>query len=428
MAWLAARVAPGDKVLNQMKRIVLLVLLLAAPACTRDATPPLLNDGQLAAAPFEKVRAAARGQPVRWFFWSGDGTINRYVDEYVVPQVAARFGVKLERIPVDDPALAINRLLSEQRSGQTRGQVDLIWINGENFRTGKQAGLFFGPFARSLPSARFLDEESPAVTTDFGVPTEGFESPWNRAQFVFIHDTAHVASPPLSIDALTEFIEQHPGRFTYPAPPDFTGSAFLRHVLYAVAGGPQALSGKLDETRWSRLSPKLFAKLKRWRPNLWRRGETYPESASRLHQLYAQGEVWLSMSYGPETASSRIREGVFPPTTRTFVLDTGTLANTNFVAIPFNSQHKAAAMVVADFLLSPEAQLQKQDPAVWGTLSVLDSKRLPPEWSARFAAQPRGPATLPVAVLNAHAVPELDPSWLERLESDWVRELTYAPR
>ena len=411
-----------------MNRLFVIALLLGLGGCKRSPSVAGLDDGALASTPFEQVRDTARGQTVRWFFWSGDGTINKYVDEYVIPTVASRYGIRLERVPVDDPALAINRLLTEKKAGQTAGKVDLVWINGENFRTGKAAGLFFGPFSRSLPSAKFVDLDSPAIATDFGVPTEGFESPWNRAQFVFIHDTAHVAKPPASIEALTAFIEQHPGRFTYPAPPDFTGSAFLRHVLYGVAGRPQELAGPVDEKKWAVLSPKLLALLRRWRPNLWRGGATYPESSSRLHQLYAQGEVWLSMSYGPETASSKIQEGQFPPTTRTFVLEQGTLANTNFVAIPYNSEHKAAAMVVADFLLSPEAQLKKQDPRVWGSLSVLDLGRMTDEWRARFAAQKPGVATLPADVLRAHALPELDPSWLERLEADWVRELAHAPR
>lgn len=405
------------------------LLVVGLCGCTRTRAPATTrDDAALLRAPWEAVVQAARGQTVRWFFWSGDGTINRYVDTDVAPTLLSRYGITLQRVPVDDAALAINRLLTEKNAGQQAGQVDLVWINGENFRTGKRAGLFFGPFVQRLPSASNVDLARPDLAFDFGVPTEGFESPWNRAQFVFIYDPVHVPVPPTTIDALTRFIEQHPGRFTYPAPPDFTGSAFLRHVLFEVAGGRGALDGPCDARRWSVHAPKLFALLRRWRPNLWHGGETYPESSSRLHQLFAQGEVWLSMSYGPETASARIQEGQFPATTRTFVLEQGTLANTNFVAIPFNSAHKAAAMVVADFLLSPEAQLQKQDPKVWGTLSVLDLARLTPAWRARFQAQPRGVATLPVEVLDAHAVSELEPSWIDRLDADWAREIAHGPR
>lgn len=402
----------------------ILALTLALVGC-RSAVQPQAVDPLN--APFESVLKNAKGQTVRWFFWSGDGTINRYVDEYLIPQVKQRFDITLVRVPVDDPAIAINRLLTEKKAGKRDGVVDLLWVNGENFRTGKAEGLFFGPFASRLPNTRFVNAQDEAVRLDFGVPTEGYESAWNRAQFVFIYDTQKVPEPPRTLEALSAFIEAHPGRFTYPAPPDFTGSAFLRHVAYELAPAPGALAGTVDERRWAELSPSLFTVLQRWKPNLWQAGQTYPESSSRLHQLFAQGEVWLSMSYGPETASSRIREGLFPPTTRTFVLDHGTIANTNFVAIPFNSQHAGAAMVVADFLLSPEAQLRKQDPTVWGTHSVLDVQRLPPEWQERFTTQPRGEATLSPEELRAHALPELDPTWLDRIESSW-REAQIAPK
>lgn len=405
-----------------MHRILGLVILCLA-ACRSPARAPSIDPLKV---PFDKVVEGARGTTVRWFFWSGDGTINRYVDEYVIPTVNQRFGITLVRVPVDDPAIAINRLLAEKRAGKTDGVVDLLWVNGENFRTGKAEGLFFGPFASRLPNLRFVDGQDQAVRLDFGVATDGYESPWNRAQFVFIYDTEKVPEPPRSLEALTKFIEANPGRFTYPAPPDFTGSAFLRHVLYGLAKTPAELSGPLDDARWSALSPRLFGVLDSWKPHLWQQGRTFPESSSRLHQLFAQGEVWLSMSYGPETASSRIREGLFPASTRTFMLERGTIANTNFVAIPFNSQNAGAAMVVADFLLSPEAQLKKQDPAVWGTHSVLDVQRLPPEVRAQFLAQPRGPATLSPAELRANALPELDPSWIDRLEASW-REAQRAP-
>ena len=43
-------------------------------------------------------------------------------------------------------------------------------------------------------------------------------------------------------------------------------------------------------------------------------------------------------------------------------------------------------MVVADFLMSPEAQAHKQDPRVWGDGTVLDLDALAPEDRARFDA------------------------------------------
>lgn len=75
-------------------------------------------------------------------------------------------------------------------------------------------------------------------------------------------------------------------------------------------------------------------------------------------------------------------------------------------------------MVVVDFLLSPEAQLRKQDPAVWGDPTVLNMDRLSAEDRAAFAEQPRGVATLAPDELGP-ALPEPHPSWMTRLEQEW---------
>jgi putative thiamine transport system substrate-binding protein len=108
---------------------------------------------------------------------------------------------------------------------------------------------------------------------------------------------------------------------------------------------------------------------------------------------------------------------------RTFILKAGTIGNTHFVAIPFNAAHKPAAMVVADFLMSPEAQAHKQDPRVWGDGTVLDLKALDPADRARFEALPQGVATLPPDQL-VPVRPEPHPSWMTEIEAEWLRRFS----
>jgi putative thiamine transport system substrate-binding protein len=110
--------------------------------------------------------------------------------------------------------------------------------------------------------------------------------------------------------------------------------------------------------------------------------------------------------------------GELPSTVRSFVFPRGTLANTHFVAIPFNAAAKAGALVVADFLISPEAQAAKQDPRVWGDPTVLDLAALDAADRARFDALDLGVATLRPEALGP-ALPEPHPSWMERLEEAW---------
>ena len=63
------------------------------------------------------------------------------------------------------------------------------------------------------------------------MPVDGQESPWQSATFVYAYDSARTAAPPRDLDALLAYAKAHPGRVTYPAPPDFTGSAFVRQVV-----------------------------------------------------------------------------------------------------------------------------------------------------------------------------------------------------
>ena len=86
----------------------------------------------------------------------------------------------------------------------------------------------------------------------------------------------------------------------------------------------------------------------------------------------------------------------------------------------YNARAKAGALVLADFLLSPEAQARKQAPEVWGNGTVLALDTLGPSDRARFDALDLGVATLPPEELGA-ALPEPHPTWMVRLEEDWVR-------
>jgi putative spermidine/putrescine transport system substrate-binding protein len=362
----------------------------------------------------------ARGQTVDWFMWGGFPATNAYVNGYVAPRVKELYGVTLRQVPVKDIADVVGKLLVEKQAGRTSGgEIDLMWINGENFRTCKRHGLLYGPFADRLPNQRLVDWGKPSVRNDFGEPVEGFESPWGSAQVVMIYDSKRTPGPPRSMAALLDWARKHPGRFTYPAPPDFTGSVFVRHVFYHVAGEVAAWQGPLDEQRFETAANATYRVLKDIVPFLWREGKTYPETPIRLSQLLADGEVDFAMSYHPAEASKMIHDGLYPPTVRTFVFDEGTIANTHFVAVPFNAADTEGAMVVADFLISPEAQLKKADPEVWGDFPAIDLTRLDPAWREKFAALPRGAATLPNDVLQSHQLPEPPSEILIRLEKGW---------
>lgn len=295
-------------------------------------------------------------------------------------------------------------MVAERRAGKTSGEaVDLIWINGENFATGKQAGLWLRDWARGLPNARrYVDQRDPAISRDFQVPVDGQESPWQRAAFVYAYDSAKVKAPPQDLDGLLAYAKAHPGRVTYPAPPDFTGSAFVRQIV--AARGEDA----------------AFAYLTKLKPYLYRHGTTYPKSEAELSTLFGDGKIDFAMSYDSSFVSSGVRKGEFPGSARPFLLGGGSLQNTSFVTIPADAAHQAGAQVVANLLLSPRLQAVKLAPGSLGNPTVLDPRRLGPGQRRLFGAAAASRYVLrdygrTVSELPAGRVPPLERRWKQEI-------------
>jgi putative thiamine transport system substrate-binding protein len=371
--------------------------------------------------PWPEIEAAAKGQTVHWNAWGGDGRINAYID-WVGDQVAARYGIELEHVKLADTADAIARVVAEKAAGRDAGgSVDLIWLNGENFASMKRQGLLHGPWVARAPNFAFVDVAGkPTTVLDFQVPTDGLEAPWGMAQFVFMYDTALIPQPPGTLAALSQWAVAHPGRFTYPQPPDFIGTSFLKQVLVSLIGTDEQLGRPVDQSDPEQVTAPLWAWLDALHPHLWRDGRAFPDNGPAQRRLLGDREVAIAMAFNPAEASSAIAAGDLPDTVRTFTLDGGTLANTHFVAVPYNAKARDGAMVVADFLMSPEAQAHKQDTRVWGDFTVLDVTNLPDGAKALFDDLPLGVATLSPAELGA-ALPEPHPSWGAWLEAEWER-------
>lgn len=395
----------------------LAALLLLSTAALADTA-----DGEaLKALPWDQIVEQARGGTVNWFMWGGADTINAYVSDYVAGQLKADYDITLNRVPITDAAEIVNLILSEKEAGVTgAGTVDLIWINGENFRSMKQGNLAFCGYTGLLPNDTLINWDNPAIANDFGVPVDGCEVPWNTVQFAFAHDSATVAQPPSDMAGLIAWIKANPGRFTYPAPPDFTGSAFLRHVFIHAAGGPDSLLGPFDQAKFDETAAKTWAILNEIEPFLWREGATYPTTVTQLNELFANGEVAFTFNYDPAQFGLAVDAGTYADTTRSFGLTDGTIGNTNYTLIPFNSPNKAAAMVVQNLLLSGEAQLEKADPSVWGAAPAIEISRTSPEVQDGFAAIKAHPSVVPAADLAKAALPELQADWLTAIEKGWA--------
>ena len=369
---------------------------------------------------FDRLVEKANGQQLYLNAWGGDDKINAYI-KWVSDRVNADYGITLEHVKLNDTAAAVSRILAEKTAGRdTDGSVDMLWVNGENFASMMRADLLQpNDWVTSLPNWRYTDaNELPAIMLDFAVPTKGREVPWGRAQLVFFHDSAYLANPPKSANALKAYIANNPGRFTYPQPPDFIGVSFLKQLLIELTDANDALYAPVDKADFDAVTAPLWQYLEDINPNLWRGGNAYPQNYPAMRELVADGELDIYIAFNPADASSAIARDELQDTVRSYVHDKGTLANVHFLAITFNSDASEAARVVANFMLSPEAQLRKADPEIWGDPSVLSMGKLSSSDKAAFDALPKGVATLSPADL-AKTLAEPHPSWVPMLEKAW---------
>lgn len=369
----------------------------------------------LASADWSKIQSEAKGQTVYFNAWGGSDATNAYIT-WAAKEVQTRYGIEVRHVKVTDTAEIVKRVQTEMNTGRTTdGSVDLMWINGENFRNLTQGGLLFGPWAEALPNWGLVDLSKP-VRSDFSVPTEGFESPWGTAQLTFIADRAKTSMPPRSASELLAFAKANPGRVTYPKPPNFHGTTFIKQLLLELAPNRAALQQPVTPEALAAAAQPLWAYLDQLHTHLWRNGKTFPASAAEMHRMLADGELKLSLTFNPNEASNLIAAKQLPATVYSFGFSGGTIGNVHFVAIPVNARAKAGAQVFANFLLSAEAQARKADLSVWGDGTVLDVTKIPATLQAVMRK------TAPGAL--AEAVPTLaEPhaSWVAALEAEWLK-------
>jgi putative thiamine transport system substrate-binding protein len=380
------------------------------------ATLPLFSRFA-AAADFTAVEAEAKGQTVYFNAWAGSDTINAYI-AWAGAEVKTRFGVTVEHVKITDTAEVVKRVRDEVAAGKADGSVDLVWINGENFRSMKTEKLLFGPWSESVPNYALVDVEGkPTTRQDFSEAVEGLEAPWGMAQLTFFADGKKIATPPLSIAELIAFAEKNPGRVSYPAPPDFHGTTFLKQVLFESVEDANVFAKPGDETEFKKYEGAWAASLDALHKHSWRDGKQFPKAQADVTNMVADGELAIGITFNPNEPANLIAAGRMPASTLAWQHRNGTIGNTHFVAIPANAKAKAGAQVFANFLLSAEAQAKKNDLKVWGDPTVLAISKLSAEDAAMFTSSPvPGSVSIPgPALLEPHA------SWVGLLEAAWLK-------
>ena len=406
---------PRRQALAHIASPALAAAALSLPAGAGAAGRALAADS----AAWRAIQAQAKGQTVYFNAWAGSPAINAYI-QWAAEQLGQRYDLRLVHVKISDAVEMVQRVRNEKAAAKSDGTVDLVWINGENFLAMKREGLLKGPFAEQLPSYAWVDTQGkPTTRIDFSEPVDGMEAPWGMAQLTFMVDSARVPQAPRNLAAWLAFAQAHPGRVTYPRPPDFHGTSWLKQILLDLNPGAQrqALYQPLTSAAFEARTAALSSLIDTLHPHLWRKGRQFPLSAGAQRQMMADGELLWALTFNPNEAATEIAAGRLSASTISYQFDGGTLGNTHFLAIAFNTQAFAAAQVTANFLLSAQAQARKADIALWGDPTVLAVDKLPAAQRAWFQS-----ATLPGQLQTfSPAIPEPHATWVDPLEKEWAR-------
>lgn len=399
-----------------------LIMMFSLAACGAN-TDKESNEGTTVteAMTFDELVELAKGTTVTFYGWGGDDNLNAWLDDYFAPRLKEKYDINLDRVPMNIEDI-LSQLQGEITAEKKAGDIDMIWINGENFKTCKENNMLYGPFAEKLPNYQtYVDGQDEENLADFCYPIEGYEAPYGKAQLVMIADTAVTPDLPSNTEELMEFCKKYEGKVTYPALPDFTGSAFVRNVIYDICGYEQFMDMEADkETVKAAIEPAL-AYLRELNQYLWNDGKTFPADSTKVANMFSDGELVMDISYAAYSTATNIENGTYTETTQAFQFDKGTIGNTNYIAIAANSANVAGAQVAINEMLDPEVQANRFE--VIRTVPVVDYEKLNDEQKEAFDVVDIGKGVIAQNELLSKRLPEMPSELVPIIEEIWNEEV-----
>ncbi|MGL5664338.1 MAG: ABC transporter substrate-binding protein, partial [Cetobacterium sp.] len=110
---------------------------------------------------------------VNIYMWGGSKEINTFMDDVVAPKVLENENINLKRVPIVDIKDVVNKLIIEKQAGKKNGVIDVLLVNGENFKALKNAGVLTENTLGSIKNKDLLKEST--TVKDFGEDINGLE-------------------------------------------------------------------------------------------------------------------------------------------------------------------------------------------------------------------------------------------------------------
>ena len=311
---------------------------------------------------------------------SGDTNISNWWSDSIKPAFEAAnpgytFNVTITRGVADENTTIAARALAALQTG-TDPQVDYF----EEFEPASldgsiDAGLWLAMTTANVPNLSMIN---PAA------PEDPIRLPYRGSQVLIAYDSAKVATAPKTFADILAFAKANPGRFTYGRPDK--GGSGSNFVIRAIHEGNGRDPGAFTKDNFEpALAEAMLQKgwdiLKDLHPFTFGEG-TYPAGNTPALQLLAQGAVDMIPAWSDQ-ALQAIGQGVLPETVKVVQLqDLALCGGFAYSAIPTNATDLQGALLLANFMLTPE--MQTSCVREIGGFPGIGWDNLPPELKAEY--------------------------------------------
>lgn len=325
-------------------------------------TQPDFDLSKLTASNFYDVIVPLAKKEANVTFFDFTDSFGPLFSDHLIPEFESKYGVHVNYVRGNDQA-ALQQLIASHNAG-AKAPADAYFISSSNLGGVLSAGVVANiPLHTVLPSGA-------ALKTDIATATGGFQHggaflPFHRNQTSILYDTRMVPTDkvPTDLDSLLAWAKANPGKFIVTSPAGGgSGSGFMQSIAFSKVTGDDCRS-TLTNYAITEEQAKQFATSACMTPVWNYYKELLPvvevtKGNSDTLSLIANGAgsigtAWEDMGY------DFMGRGLLPPTTRQELLTDGEVGGGDGIFFPVAGEHPAAGLLLLDFLMSHDAQLEK---------------------------------------------------------------------